>query len=335
MESHHHIWVACGGTGGHFLPGMVCGKALEKNGNVVSYWGEGKKIEEHLCADHQLQLIRPRLSGGRIKRGLNLFFKQFKKVFKNRPKLCILCGGYSSFITGVFSILFRIPFVILEQNAVPGKINRLLSRFAKVAFITFPNSEQYMKSACVLSGNPVRTAVSNNNKENDILIIGGSQGAQALNMGLAKIIEGNYKITHICGPGKLDDTRKAWDDSNHDVTIIEQYSGIPELASRSRWTITRAGATSLSELAAVGCAAIAVPYPIASDNHQLLNAQYLEDLGALVVLEERDFSDKAGFVNGLIGDAGSHVRYGEALKGSCIADVNGERVVKDIVEGYL
>jgi len=335
MEKSEHIWIACGGTGGHFLPGLVCGKALESHNHKVSYWGEGKAIEEHLCNDHQLKLNRPKTGGGRIKRGLSLFFKQFKKLTKNKPKLCILCGGFSSFITGIFSILFRIPFVILEQNAVPGKINRLLSRFAKVAFITFPNSEKYMHSPCILSGNPVRTSPQISQKEIDILIIGGSQGAQALNTGLAKIIQGSYNITHICGPGKLKLTKEAWEKTSHKVDILEQHPQIPELAAKSRWTITRAGATSLSELAAVGCAAIAIPYPIASDNHQLLNAQYLESLNALIVLEETQFTNKSKMINNMISDPKAHTKYAKALKNSKIADINGVSIVKAVLKSYL
>jgi UDP-N-acetylglucosamine--N-acetylmuramyl-(pentapeptide) pyrophosphoryl-undecaprenol N-acetylglucosamine transferase len=335
MQKSKTIWIANGGTGGHFLPGTVCGKALQNKDYQIIYWGEGKEIENHLCKDHSTDLNRPTGGGGRIKRGITLFYMQLKKVFMQRPVISILCGGYSSFITGTFCVLFRIPFVLLEQNTIPGKINRLLSRFALKAYITYPQSESYLKTQCELTGNPVREVEIQDEKEYDILIIGGSQGAQALNTKSATLIDGNLKIMHICGPGKLEETKTAWDESNHEVTIHEQANNIPELVSKSKWTITRAGATSLSEIAACQSAAIAVPFPYASDNHQYHNAKYLENLGAIIMLEENSFESKKEFINQQIADTTINKNLAKALSTSGIADIAGKKIVENLLKEIL
>ena len=335
MNTSKDIWIACGGSGGHFMPGLVCGRQLTEKGFEVKYWGEGKKIEVSLCQSHQVKMHRPIGGGGRLKRAVILSFKLFFSALKKKPSLCIMCGGFTSYFMAKIARLFSIPYVILEQNTIPGKVNQSISKHSKVNFMTFPGSEKFMQSECILSGNPVRCVDVEKQKEIDVLIIGGSQGALYLNEKLATLIEGSLKIVLICGPGHLEVSKIAWQQTNHQIEILEESSDIPSLANKSKWVFTRAGATSLSELAGIGAAVIAIPYTEAAENHQYLNAVYLEENNAAVMLQESEFELKKEQINLLLSQDNQYLKYGENLKNTPIADINGEKTISYLIEKVL
>jgi UDP-N-acetylglucosamine--N-acetylmuramyl-(pentapeptide) pyrophosphoryl-undecaprenol N-acetylglucosamine transferase len=239
------IWIACGGTGGHFMPGMVVGRALEAKGYEVTYWGEGKRIEVSLCEEQKIDMMRPS-AGSRAKRWYSLQKLMNQQAKKAEPTAVLLFGGFSSFALGTWAVRKRVPIHLFEQNTVPGRVNRLLSLFARSVHLTFPLKKYSLGSKEQhLTGNPVRPPVARTAEPKfDVLILGGSQGAASLNQRLPALLDSSFKVCHVCGPGRESEVIKAYPHLKN-VTIFESHSNVPELLSQCRWVISRAGATSL------------------------------------------------------------------------------------------
>jgi UDP-N-acetylglucosamine--N-acetylmuramyl-(pentapeptide) pyrophosphoryl-undecaprenol N-acetylglucosamine transferase len=328
MSPQREIWIACGGTGGHFMPGIVLGRTLERQGYVVKYWGEGKKVEESLCQAQNITMSRP-APGSRWRRLKELHHMMSRQAREHQPELALLCGGFSSLALGTWCLFHRIPFHLFEQNTVPGRVNRLLSIFATSAVLTFPLCKYKLRCPQQILGNPVRPPLNNVSKtEWDILILGGSQGAMALNQHLPKFIGPEYKVLHICGPGRLQEATEAWKNKTSQVEIRESDPNIPNILARCRWVITRSGATSLSEMAAAGSSVICVPYPHAKDDHQHYNAQALSKNKAAFVLTEAEIESKATWLNELLQNQEAQALSSKGMRSSGLADINGEKALK-------
>jgi len=325
------VWIACGGTGGHFMPGVVLGKSLAAKGYLVNYWGEGKAIEENLAQAQQVTLLRPK-QGSRWKRLRQLWSMLNHAAGENKPHFILCCGGFSSFALGSWAYFNGVPFHLFEQNAIPGRVNRLLARFSKSCFLTFPLQTHPLKAAKVeRTGNPVRKIKTDPTlKVRDLLILGGSQGAKSLNCDLPELIKGQLKVLHICGPGRTSECEAAWRQSTFkgDVEIQESHPDIPALLASSRWTISRAGATSICEMvgAKVGC--IVVPYPYAKDDHQRANARYLESVGAAFILEETDFSSRVDWLNEMLCDEPARLKCIAGLDQAGLHDCEGLKAIQ-------
>lgn len=331
--SQKEIWIACGGTGGHFMPGVVLGKSLEQRGYVVRYWGEGKAIEENLAAAQKVSLKRPQ-PGSRWKRLKQLWSLLSRQAKESPPEACLCCGGFSSFAMGSWALLHRIPYHLFEQNAIPGRVNRLLAPFSKSCHLTFPLQQTRLRAGQVHhSGNPVRKIEHDpENKIRDVLILGGSQGAKSLNCELPKLLERPLKVTHVCGPGRKDECKASWHESPCDVEILESHPDIPSLLAGSRWTISRAGATSICEMVGANVACIVVPYPYAKDDHQRANARYLESKGAAHVLEEAAFALKKSWLNALLQDDAAREQSINGLQQAGLEDREGLKAIELILQ---
>lgn len=285
-------WVACGGTGGHFLPGVVVGRELEKRGHRVLYFGEGKPAEKYLQEQFNLKLIAPPEGGGRIRRLLSLWKLLLGHRLHEKPEAALLFGGFSSLGVGTLAILGGVPCVQFEQNAIPGRINRLLAPFCRAVCTTF--TEAYASTAlakkCHSTGNPVRPFTPAENRDIDLLICGGSQGATALNTKLPPLLPKMNRVIHLCGKGKAEECSESYQSRKDGwmPEIIEFHPNIPGLATRSRWVICRAGATTLAEMALTQSATVCVPYPFARDLHQHANAKSLVKKDAAIMAEETE-----------------------------------------------
>jgi UDP-N-acetylglucosamine--N-acetylmuramyl-(pentapeptide) pyrophosphoryl-undecaprenol N-acetylglucosamine transferase len=325
MTSPQEAWIACGGTGGHFLPGVVMGRALRAEGFAVQYFGEGKSIEQHLSLDHNIDLKRPPC-GSRFNRFFKLksSFNAQRKI--NPPSFVLLFGGFSSFALGLWALMHGIPIFIFEQNAIAGRVNRFLSWFAQGAFLTFPLKGRPLRCKTHLTGNPVRHKVHRSGEGWDLLVLGGSQGALALNRTLPQLLPKDNKILHLCGPGRTKEATDAYG-GRANVEVRESDRDVPGLLSKSRWVISRAGATSLSEIISAKVAAITVPYPFAKDNHQRANAKHLQSIGACEYLEEAELLAKKDWLHSLLKDEQHRDAIIQAQEESNIADVHGQRAM--------
>ncbi len=309
------------------MPGLVTGRALEARGFSVRYFGEGKPIEEDLMRAQGVELIRPG-EGGRLRRFCGLWRRLLQEERKGRPGAVLLFGGFSSLALGLHARLRRIPAFIFEQNAVPGRVNRLLAAGAKKVLLTYGCARERLPSSadCVVTGNPVRLAPEAREREYDVLVLGGSQGAGALNCVLPGVLPQGLKILHLSGPGRSQEASAAYGD-RAGVRVLEQHPEVMALVAASRWVVTRAGATTLAELAAVGAAAIAVPYPHARDDHQRRNAGELAAPGALLVIEEGELPAAAERLEKWLQDGDLAYRLGRKLKDSGLADPGALRAL--------
>ena len=328
------LWIACGGTGGHFLPGVVIGRGLVAKGYRVRYFGEGKAVEEDLCRAQDVEMTRPPKSklGNRLKKMMWVMKELSKRNKEEHPVAILGFGGFSSAALGVWAILHGCPLFLFEQNAVPGRVNRMLAPFAKKIFLTFPlvgkklrNSHQH------LTGNPVRPASPKPNKKDyDLLVLGGSQGALALNQKLPPLLPEEWKILHIAGPGRREEVIEADRGIHTNMEVLDSHPDVPSLLAKSRWVISRSGATSLCEIAQSGNPCLTVPLPTSRDDHQRHNAAYLEARQGVVVLEEDNFA--AENIMGALLNPDLAIVLSSGIRQSGISDEGGENSLELLIQ---
>jgi len=303
------------------------GRALIAKGYAVRYFGEGKAVEEDLCRAQQIEMIRPPKShsGSRLKKFLWVFSELSRQKRQERPVAILGFGGFSSAALGTWAILNRTPLFLFEQNAVPGRVNRTLAPFAKAVFLTFPLVLKKLRSSRqYLTGNPVRPACPKpDQKAYDLLVIGGSQGALALNRNLPPLLPEGWRILHIAGPGRSMEVLEA-DGGRHPLLeVIDSHPDVPALLAKTRWVISRSGATSLCEIAQSGNPCITVPLPTSMDDHQRHNAAFLEARQGVVVLEESAFDSQS--LRGALLNPDLALVLSSGIRQSGIADEGGQR----------
>jgi len=308
------ILIAAGGTGGHVYPALEVAKRLRARGINVEWLGTRKGLEAKLVPGEGFRLHALSVGGLRGKGLMRWLLAPFVliaalgrslKVLKSvRARLVLGMGGYAAGPGGVAAWLLRIPLFIHEQNAVPGLTNRILSRIASKVMEAFPGSFDPRVGA-VHAGNPVRaeigalpgpkTRLAERSGPLRVLVLGGSQGARAINQvlpdALAALPSGEMvEVRHQAGPLHLEGTRRRYTKAG---IHIEPVAFIDDMAAAYAWAdlvICRAGAMTVCEVAAAGVAAVFVPFPYAVDDHQTRNAKYLSDAGAAVLVREADLT---------------------------------------------
>lgn len=231
-------------------------------------------------------------------------------IKKFRPDIIIGLGGYSSAPPISAAVLLSLPYVLIEQNLIPGKTNRFFSRWAKEVYCNFPQSITWFKKACsvIVTGNPVRKAIFNisraeaashlglSAKKRTLLIIGGSQGAKAINKTIINSLPGlggfsdTLQVIHCAGEQDYDEVKSAYDQSRIDAYVCPFMSNIGLAYCMADLVISRAGGGTIAEITALGLPSILIPYPYAADNHQFHNAKALADQGACYLLNQEDLS---------------------------------------------
>ena len=294
--------IAGGGTGGHAIPALCVADSLHARGAVVEFVGSATGIEATLVpkAGYTLHAVPlAGLSGGPVKRvraGL-LFLKALVRCYailkKYRPGVVLGVGGYASAPAVLAANVLKIPTFLHEQNSVPGRVNRLASRFVEEVFVTFPAAAEFLRTATPV-GMPTRKEFLGTSREEAlkrlgleppvVLIFGGSGGALKLNLTAAEAFQGAtpYTIFHISG--RRDFARLSTDNPRHRIVEYEDELWIPLAAADV--VVMRAGAGSLFDVAAVGRAAILIPFPYATGDHQLRNARYFTEKGAAELLRD-------------------------------------------------
>ena len=308
------IVIAAGGTGGHVYPALEIAKRLRARGINVEWLGTHKGLEAELVPGQGFKLHALSLGGLRGKGLFRLLLAPLMliaalgssvKVLRSvRARLVLGMGGYAAGPGGVAAWLVRVPLFIHEQNAVPGLTNRILSRLASKVMEAFPGSFDPRVGA-LHAGNPVRadigalpepeTRLANRAGPIRVLVLGGSQGARAINRVLPAALEALpsrelVEVRHQAGSRHLEDTRALYAGAGVDV---EPLAFIDDMAAAYAWAdlvICRAGAMTVCELAAAGVAAVLVPFPHAVDDHQTRNARFLSDAGAAVLVRESDLT---------------------------------------------
>ena len=305
------------GTGGHVFPALAVAKQLQQEGHQVSWLATPTGMENRLLKDHEIPLYHIDIQGVRgngIVRKLSAPFKILKATlsamrYMKQLKVDAVAGfgGYVAGPGGLAARLLGIPILIHEQNAVAGFTNTQLSRIAKTVCQAFPNTFPESNKV-VTTGNPVRAEIAAilnpswryQTREQaqlplNILIVGGSLGAQALNERLPealKQVNVPLNVFHQCGQNHQDITRERYQGAPASLNVqVEPF--IQDMAtaySNADLIICRAGALTVTEVATAGLAAIFVPLPIAVDDHQTANAKFLANVGAAKICQQAEMT---------------------------------------------
>ena len=299
-----HVLVMAGGTGGHVFPGLAVASVLRQDGCRVSWLGSAGGMETTLVPEAGVELFTLPVTGLRGKGlvswllapwrlGISLW-SALALMLRLRPDVVVGFGGFASGPGGLMASALGRPLLVHEQNAVAGLTNRWLARIADQVLAAFPDS--FPESVgCRTIGNPIRRDIaempspagrwSGRKGPLRLLVLGGSLGALKLNeavpAALAILAPGTRpQVRHQAGERTLDTAREAYRAAGVDA---ETTAFIPDMAAAYAWAdlvICRAGALTVSEVAAAGLAAVFVPYPHAVDDHQTANARFLVNAGA-------------------------------------------------------
>lgn len=317
------IVIAGGGTGGHLFPGIAIAEELRRrDGSAeVLFIGTSHGIEASIVPREGYPIRYLRAEGvvgksllktlrGVVKMMLSIGDSR-RLLREMRPDALIGLGGYASFGPALVGSLKSIPTIIMEQNSVPGLANRVLGRIADIICVTYHESISFFpKSKTYITGNPVRQGIVAARKEEayelfglekgrfTIFIFGGSSGARKINNAVCGAfnylhdIRDRIQFLHQTGKGDFDTVRETYRKWEFKGTVAAFIHQMPEAYAAADLVISRAGATTLAELTAVGRPAILVPYPFAAGNHQELNAQRLSEMGAARVILDHELDSE-------------------------------------------
>ena len=298
--------VMAGGTGGHIFPGLAVAEALRDKGWRVHWLGGKGSLES---PSMESQLVPPRgfafetidFSGVRGKgvvtlaflplRLLKAFWQSIQVIRRVKPQVVIGLGGYIAFPAGMMAVLLGKPLVLHEQNSVAGLVNKILAQVADRVFTAFPD---VLKNAQWV-GNPLRTAFTRQAAPEArfagrsgplrLLVVGGSLGAKALNSIVPQALalippELRPIVTHQSGSKQIDELRANYRAAGVTASLTPFIDDTATAFAHADLIICRAGASTVTEIAAVGAAALFVPFPSAVDDHQTSNARFLVRHGA-------------------------------------------------------
>lgn len=309
VTANPHVLIMAGGTGGHVFPAIAVADELRSRGVEVSWMGTQAGMESRIVPEAGIPIHYIKVSGLRGKGILGWLLAPFRLsyaviqafsiVSKLKPVSVLGMGGFASGPGGVAAWLLRCPLVLHEQNAVIGMTNKLLSHLATRVMEAFPGAFNDKLAEHV--GNPVRKDIGQlpepaiRYKERQgairILIIGGSLGAKALNETVPKAIAElpaslQVEVWHQSGRNKLEETNDVYQQSKVNAKVVSFIDDMAEAYGWADLVICRAGALTVSELAAAGVPAIFIPFPFAVDDHQTMNAQYMVKAGAAKLMQQ-------------------------------------------------
>jgi len=297
------VMILAGGTGGHIFPGLAVANELRARSVPVIWLGSDGGMETRLVPQHQIAIETIAVRGLRGKGIMGLIrapfvivrsvFQAVGKVRQHKPRAVLSFGGFAAGPAGIAAWILRKPLLVHEANRAPGFTNRVLAKVADRVLCGFPDSFANVPNDVV--GNPVRSEIAsvqapelrlaNRTGAIRLLVLGGSQGARAINATVPKVVADmkgkvEFEIRHQCGEKLLADARQSYESAG--VTAnVEAF--IQDMAAAYAWAdivIGRAGALTIAELCAAGVGSILIPFPGAVDDHQARNAQYLKECGA-------------------------------------------------------
>ncbi|MFT3763119.1 MAG: undecaprenyldiphospho-muramoylpentapeptide beta-N-acetylglucosaminyltransferase [Pseudoxanthomonas sp.] len=305
------VMILAGGTGGHIFPALAVANALRARGVDVTWLGAAGAMETRLVPQHGIDIDAIAIGGLRGKGALALLGAPLRVlravraaggVLKRRqPRAVVSFGGFAAGPGGVAAWLQGRPLLVHESNRAPGLTNRVLARVARRVLVGFPDSGLPREE---LVGNPVRDEIAALPPPSQrfgsrpaeagaplrLLVLGGSQGARALNeampKALANLREFDVQVRHQCGEKLRAEADAAYAQAG---VAADVESFIADMAAAFAWAdlvVCRAGASTLAELCAVGIGSVLVPFAAAVDDHQTKNARYLAENGAAVLLPQ-------------------------------------------------
>ncbi|OOF42034.1 undecaprenyldiphospho-muramoylpentapeptide beta-N-acetylglucosaminyltransferase [Rodentibacter rarus] len=308
MNKQKKLLVMAGGTGGHIFPAIAVAQTLQKQGWAICWLGTKDRMEAQLVPQYGIPIRFIQISGLRGK-GIKALLTapyailravlQAKKIIQQeKPDAVLGMGGYVSGPGGVAAKLCGVPIILHEQNAIAGLTNQWLAKIATRVLQGFPKAFPHAE----VVGNPVRQdfftmptpqeRFAGRDEKLNVLVVGGSQGARILNQTLPKVVaqlSDKLNIRHQVGKGNVENVTALYGENASQVKITEFIDDMAEAYAWADVVICRSGALTVCELAAVGAAAIFVPFQH-QDKQQYLNAKYLADVGAAKIVEQADLS---------------------------------------------
>lgn len=316
MSEPFRAVIACGGTGGHLFPGLAVAETLKERGHEVLLFVSEKEIDTIALKNHpefrseKLPSVgMPSLLSPAFVRFLRRSWESLgycRSTYRRfRPSVVLGMGGFTSTAPLLAGKQLKLPTFIHESNAIPGRANKFTARFASKVLLGFQACAEYFPNRdCVVTGTPVRRNLGSPMERSDalsafrlesnrptLLVMGGSQGASGLNQALFKcaplLREENFQIIHLTG--ERDDRLAAANYQRENIPhfVAPFHHRMEEAYSAADLVISRAGASSLSELSQFGLPSILIPYPHATDDHQTFNAKVFVEAGAAELQPEQ------------------------------------------------
>lgn len=307
--------IVAGGTGGHIFPALsLIEKIKEDPKNNYLYVGTTDRMENEIVPSLGIPYKALKIHG--LSKNIYKNIKNIKDIFLSikeassiikefKPDAVVGFGGYVTLPVIIAAHKNKVPIYLHEQNVIPGKVNKLLSLYSKKVFTSFKESEKYFKSKKIIySGNPCLERAKKIRKHNKtdlgfdkdkklILIVMGSEGSTAMNEKLLEFLrsfnEPNKEILFITGKRQynaLSNNLKV----PSSIKIIPFYKDLPALMKDSDLIISRAGASTISEIIATSTPSILIPSPYVANNHQYYNALSLKDMGISIMIEQANLS---------------------------------------------
>jgi UDP-N-acetylglucosamine--N-acetylmuramyl-(pentapeptide) pyrophosphoryl-undecaprenol N-acetylglucosamine transferase len=327
MSQKKKILIMAGGTGGHIFPGLAVAEHLVAQGWEVCWLGTKERMEATLVPERGYKIRFIAVAGVRgngLKRLLlaplmimRSIVQAIKVIRQEKPSVVLGMGGFASGPGGIAAWLLRKPIVLHEQNAIAGVTNRILAYFARQVLMAFPNTFA-SKHKAVMVGNPIRQQISDlatseltviGDRPLNVLILGGSLGAKALNENLPNLLgestsADQINVWHQTGRGNKDAATALYKQRHLEVRVDEFIVDMTQAYQWADLVICRAGALTVAEVAVAGVAAVFVPFPFAVDDHQTLNAGWLADNDAAIIVQQDALvqPDSVKHINDLLAD---------------------------------
>lgn len=308
------VAIACGGTGGHLFPGLAVAEQLKQRGCAITLLISPKEVDQQSVKAARGMDVETLPAVGLVRgsrlaflRGCAQSFSAARRIFKKeKPEAVLAMGGFTSappVLAGKFSGACTF---LHESNTIPGRANRMLSRFVREAFVGFPEAGKRLNTQTVtVTGTPVRpefrpgdaaacrAALGLDPNRPMLLVTGGSQGASGLNdlviamLPLLAKQAPDLQLFHLTGPTDAEKVSQAYAANNIKAVVHPFFAEMHIALGAASTVISRAGASSLAELAAMEVPSVLVPFPAAMDNHQYFNAVAFERTGAACVVEQK------------------------------------------------
>jgi len=339
------VILTTGGTGGHIFPALAVAEEIRARNPLarILFVGGRRGAEAELAARAGLEFVSLPVSPI-LGRGLKAvaalaglgrgILGAFRILQEFKPDVVLGFGGYAAFSSVMAAVLTKRQTAIHEQNSIPGLTNRVLGRYVKRIFLSFPDTRKIFDPAkTMITGNPVRAAIRHcadmidkapqptAKRPDRLLILGGSQGAMAVNTAicdaLPELARAKVEIRHQAGKLDLNRTREAYNAKGQNQNAVSEF--IDDMAEAYAWAdlvVCRAGATTLAEVTVAGKPCIFIPFPFATHNHQVENARFMERAGAALCIEQREFEHRnlAAAILALLGDRTRLESMGKAAR---------------------
>lgn len=348
-----------GGTGGHLFPAVATAEKVTEllPGSRILFIGTRRRLDRDSLKRYGFTVKTIHSYGLKGKNPVELIkallvlplslLESLYHILRFKPDVVMGVGGYVTGPVVAASWLLGKPTLIHEQNSVPGLANRVLGRLVRRVCLSLPQSKSFFPDGkSVLTGNPVRSAIIESGSaprqkkaKITLLVLGGSQGAQAVNRLMVEAVNANpegfssVRLVHQTGKADEQMVREAYTAIGIENQVSAFFNDMAKLYSQADLVVSRAGATTLAEIGVVGVPAVLIPYPFAADNHQQKNASWYAESGAAESFEEKTLNGErlAEEIILILGDEGRLSRMSAAMKKLGIADA-ADRIVSLCVD---